>query len=187
MRKYFELLYFGCYYWKWMAYRLVYRLLYLPLQWIGIAIPYIFPFIKKNLAKQGKTPRENADNVLQLGRKISDANISQTFEGGISLYIYLFFVFLYTDLFLILRYIFGYNWCGFYVGRSNVVVIGMTIVAFATVSMFAICGNIGTAKNEKAFRKQGRKEQRKALWVFFGSFFFVILAFIFLWGHIIFQ
>ena len=47
-------------------------------------------------------------------------------------------------------------------------------------------GLVGTDKNEKKFRRQSKKEQRKALWVYLGSFAFVLILFFLLWGHKIF-
>lgn len=64
--------------------------------------------------------------------------------------------------------------------------IGWVIIVLATVCMFAMIGLVGTDKNEKKFRRQSKKEQRKALWVYLGSFSFVLILFFLLWGHKIF-
>jgi len=187
MKKYFKLLYFGCYYWEWCLTRFFHRLLNPIGRKVIIIIPYIFPFIKKNLAKQGMTPEEYADNILKLGDKISNANISHSFEAGIALNIHIFFVFLLTDLFLILRNVFGYNWLGFEVKRNNVVFIGSFIVMLAAICMIALNNLIGTDKNEKEFRKQPKEVHHKALFIFGGSLILVVILFYFLWGHAIFR
>ena len=64
--------------------------------------------------------------------------------------------------------------------------IGWVIIVLASVCMFAIVGLGGTDKNEKKFRRQSKKEQRKALWVYLGSFAFVLILFFLFWGHKIF-
>ena len=175
-------IYFGCYYYVWMTDRKLRKSFMSVMRTIITAI-YSIPYIKRNLAKRGKTPRETTNYVIKMGDKISDKNISHTFEGRIGLHLFLLFFFFFLDLLFILRLIFGYYWWGYYIGQRNVVAISWVIIILASVCMFAVGGHVGTDQNEKKFRRQSKKEQRKALWVYLGSFAFVLILFFLLWGH----
>ena len=186
MKKYLKQLYFGCYYFDWMQTKAIHKILDPLLRFIMVIISKCCHSENKHPLKNGMTQEEHIDAVLKYNYKFDSRNVGHIMEQTIGLVFYVFFVFVLTDIFLLLRYIFGYNWFGVYMGRCNVVPIGMTIIVLATILMFAFCGNVGTEENEREFRRLPKNKQHASLIVFLGSCVFVSALFFLLWGYKIF-
>lgn len=180
MKKYLELLYFGAYYFEWIADRLIRRLLNPMLHWIIERIPYLIPPIKKRLAKGGVSPKKNADNVINYNNRLSEANDARMFEIGIGSSLTAFFLFAYFDAMIILRYFFGSDWGFIKINRANGLIIMTFLAIISGITSSVMIETIGQDKNVRKFRRQSRKAHHKALTVFIGSCVTVLILFYFL-------
>ena len=169
MKKYLELLYFGAYYLEWMGSRLAKKLLNPLLHWIIEGIPNLIPSIKKNLAKGGHSPRENADNVINYNNKLIEADVAHTFEYGAAAWLTVFFLFAYFDIMIILRSVFGSDWGFVKINRANGLAIMTFLAIISGVTSSVMIETIGKDEAVKKFRKSSKNKQRLAFWVFVGS------------------
>lgn len=180
VKKYLELLYFGIYFSVWRFDRFCNRVLNPLGRWLLVIIPNLFPFIKRNLRKQGRTPEQNADYILQHNSKLSDANVGHLFESGIGTLLSVFYCFVLTDIFLAIRFIFGKDLWIIQIDRAHSKTIGGFIVIMSLVLAFLTMGYVGNDEIIKRNRQRVNKIGRKSFCIFWGSFIVAALSFYFL-------
>ena len=110
MRKFFELLYFGAYYFVWMKGRMARRLVYPFMRPLLILMLSILPRPKNNSVTRGLTPKQHVDNTIKLCDSLGESNYGHMFEWQIYPMLVSFYVFVYFDIMWILRMIFGSDW-----------------------------------------------------------------------------
>ena len=180
MRKFFELLYFGAYYYVWMTKRMVRKQTTPLVRWICINLQYIIPHGKERLAKQGLTPEQNADNTIKLCENLSESNYGHMFEWHIRPMFVSFYVFVYFDLMLILRMIFGSDWGIIQINGANGGIIMTVIGGLACFSASRMEATVGQDKIVNKYRRKSKSVHRKALMLFLGCSALLLLGFYFM-------
>lgn len=183
--EYLKLLYYGCFYQALMEDRALRSLLNPIFRKLMLAIPRWIPSAKRNLAQKGKTPEEAADEFIKLNDKFSEANFMYEFEYHTGISFFFFFILVWVTILVLLRRIFGTDWFGFQIcgNGPNAVIETAAVMFFAIVSTLLLQVKIGTDKNEKVFRKQPKKLQKKAFRVYLISWGVVILLSAIVWGY----
>ena len=179
MRKFFELIYFGAYYFVWMFDRMVGRHLK-PVMYPILVLFLQIPYFKRNLAKRGLTPRQHVDATLKLCDKLADSNYGHIFEWHIYPMLTSFYVFVYFDIMWILRIIFGNDWGIIRINSANGGIIFTVIGALAMFSASRMESTVGQDKTIMKYRRKSKSVHRKALALFLGCCALVLLGFYFL-------
>ena len=180
MKKFFELLYFGAYYYVWIITRVV-RWQTMPLvRWLVIHMQYIIPHGKERLAKKNLTPEQHAENTVQLCEKLSESNYGHMFEWHIRPMLISYYTFVYFDIMWILRIIFGNDWGIIRINSANGGIIFTVIGALAMFSASRMESTVGQDKTIMKYRRKSKSVHRKALALFLGCCALVLLGFYFL-------
>ena len=180
MRKFFELLYFGAYYFVWMKERIVGKLVNPVMSYLLIGISYMLPCVKRNLAKRGLTPKQHVDNTIKLCDSLGESNYGHMFEWQIYPMLVSFYVFAYFDIMWILRMIFGSDWGIIQINGANGGIILTVIGALAMFSASRMEATVGQDKTIKKYRRKSKSVYRKALALLLGCCALVLLGFYFL-------
>ncbi|MBQ9092452.1 MAG: hypothetical protein IJY03_00415 [Prevotella sp.] len=180
MRKFFELLYFGAYYFEWMTDRMVRRILRPIMRPLYVLMMHILPFAKRNLAKRGLTPKQHVNDTMKLCDKLADSNYGHTLEWHIYPKFTLLYTFAYFDIMWILRMIFGSDWGIIQINGANGGIILTVIGALAMFSASRMEATVGQDKIIKKYRRKSKSVHRKALALFLGCCALVLLGFYFL-------
>lgn len=179
MRKFFELLYFGAYYFVWKTNRMVGWQLK-PIMRPALILLLQIPYFRRNLAKRGLTPKQHVDDTMKLCDKLADANCGHMFEWHIGYMFILFYVFVYFDIMWILRMIFGSDWGIIQINGANAGIIMGVILVLAGISASRMEATVGQDKTIKKYRRKSKSVHRKALALFLGCCALVLLGFYFL-------
>lgn len=179
MRKFFELLYFGAYYFVWKTNRMVGWQLK-PIMRPALILLLQIPYFKRNLAKRGLTPKQHVDDVLTTCDELADSNYGHTFEWQIYPMLVSFYVFAYFDIMWILRMIFGSDWGIIQINGANAGIIMGVIFVLAGLSTAKMKSIVGQDKTVKKYRRKSNSVHRKALALFLGCCVLVLLGFYFL-------
>ena len=180
MRKFFELLYFGAYYFEWMNRRMARKLVYPIARPLLIFMAYIIPNAKRNLAKRGLTPKQHMDNTIKLCDSLDESNYGHMFEWHIRPMFVSFYVFVYFDLMLILRMIFGSDWGIIQINGANGGIIMTVIGGLACFSASRMEATVGQDKIVNKYRRKSKSVHRKALMLFLGCSALLLLGFYFM-------
>lgn len=180
MRKFFELLYFGAYYFVWMKGRMARRLVYPFMRPLLILMLSILPRPKNNPVTRGLTPKQHVDNTIKLCDSLGESNYGHMFEWQIYPMLVSFYVFAYFDIMWILRMIFGSDWGIIQINGANGGIILTVIGALAMFSASRMEATVGQDKTIKKYRRKSKSVHRKALALFLGCCVLVLLGFYFL-------
>ena len=180
MKKFFELLYFGAYYIDLQVDRLCRRFTNPCVALFIYVLSYISPGPKRKMAEQGITIEQHIKETLDKCDKLSESNMDFSYTFFIYPMLMTFYTFMYFDLMLILRMIFGNDWGIIQINITNANIIMGVIFVLAGLSTAKMKSIVGQDKTVKKYRRKSKSVHRKALALFLGCCALVLLGFYFL-------